>query len=280
MKLGRLLLLLILVSPTGCSFVGYGVKNVISAPYDAIQEVCFRHRMRNIARTMWRDIACKDGQTHSTAYQRGFEDGFVDYVDRNGTGEPPAIPPPWLCRGLVHSDEGQTDIEDWYAGFRHGARVARESGLRERAVMPIGLPAKTPAEPLPAQVTVPNIEPKKEMPPADAKAPTPATEMPFAEVVMPPPVPAMEMPTAKVVMPPPAPPKEMPTAKATPLPAQKMPTAPPPPIPVLDVAPAPVAPPPVAPPPVVDVLERVPAMPLTLRSEVPLLPDPLPPPLR
>jgi hypothetical protein len=175
MKLGRLLLLIFLVSPTGCSFIGYGVHNVISAPVEAIQECAFRHRLQNLARTAWQTIGCEEGHSYSKAYARGFEDGFVDYVDANGTGEPPGLPPACLRNGLLRSEAGQTDIDDWYEGFRHGARVARENGLRELAVMPIGLPPRPLPQPIPAQVLVPS----KEMPPA-SDAP-PIKEMPLAQ---------------------------------------------------------------------------------------------------
>lgn len=155
MNYGRMLLLITLFGPTGCSYVYYGAQNLISGPYDVMQECAFRCRIRTEAQATWREICRQQGRGSSAAYARGFEDGFVDYVDAAGTGEPPAAAPIHLRRGLLHSDRGQADIEDWFAGFRHGVSVARASGLRERVVMPIALPARTPAEPWPAQVVVP-----------------------------------------------------------------------------------------------------------------------------
>lgn len=155
MRPGSVLMLLVALTQAGCSFVCYGMQNAISAPYDAAQECAFRCRVRHAARAAWRQIPKEDGHEYSAAYVKGFEDGFVDYVDAAGTGEPPAIPPIHLRRTLLRSEESQPSIEDWYAGFRHGAGVARESGLRERAVLPVGLPPRAASEAVSAQVVVP-----------------------------------------------------------------------------------------------------------------------------
>ena len=170
MKLGRAVLLIFLLSPTGCSFVGYGIHNAINAPFDAVQECAFRYRLRQRAREEWQKTPCEERESHSAAYAKGFEDGFVDYIDANGTGEPPAMAPKHLRAGLLQLNDGQEDIEAWFDGFRHGARVAQETGLREQVVMPIGRPARTPVEPLPAQVVVPFFveEPVEIIPPPKA----------------------------------------------------------------------------------------------------------------
>ncbi len=48
----------------------------------------------------------------------------------------PAIPPRLrrntCCGELLHSPDGQTAIEDWYAGFRHGAQVAKSRWTGKR----------------------------------------------------------------------------------------------------------------------------------------------------
>ena len=162
MKLGRSLLLLFTLCQTGCAFFGYAAQNMVSSPYDAIQEYNFRHRTLRKAREAWQTTPKDEGCSYSAAYVKGFEDGFVDFVDADGTGDAPASPPIHLRRGLVQSDRGPQDIEDWYAGFRHGVRVARESGLREKAVCPISQPPRTLADPIPAKVIIP--QPLNEMP--------------------------------------------------------------------------------------------------------------------
>jgi len=155
MKLGRLLLLLVFLNSAGCSFFRYGAENVVNDPYNAAQDVAFRHRMRKFAREAWQEICKTDGKRHSKAYIEGFEDGFVDFIDADGTGDPPGAAPAHLRRQLLHSENGQLIIEDWFAGFRHGVQVARASGLREKYVMPIPLPPKPPQDPMPPHVVVP-----------------------------------------------------------------------------------------------------------------------------
>jgi hypothetical protein len=155
MRVGRLLLLLILLIPAGCSFFYYGAQSTISDPYDAAQECAFRNRIRRIAHETWRTIRKDDPKSYSTAYAKGFADGFVEFVDGDGTGEPPAVAPIHLRRKLLQSEAGQIEIDDWYAGYRHGVLAARATGLREKYLMPIALPPKPPQEPVPAQVVVP-----------------------------------------------------------------------------------------------------------------------------
>jgi hypothetical protein len=155
MKHRRLLLLLVLLHSAGCSFLYYGAENVVNDPYNAAQECAFRNRMRRFAREAWRDICKADGKCYSAAYVEGFEDGFVDFIDADGTGDPPGAAPAHLRRKLLHSETGQIEIENWFAGFRHGVQVARASGLREKYVMPIPLPPKPPQEVMPPHVVVP-----------------------------------------------------------------------------------------------------------------------------
>jgi hypothetical protein len=155
MKRRRLLLLLVLLHSAGCSFLYYGAENVVNDPYNAAQECAFRNRMRRFAREAWREICKTDGKCYSAAHVEGFEDGFVDFIDADGTGDPPGAAPAHLRRRLLKSDTGQIEIENWFAGFRHGVQVARASGLREKYVMPIPLPPKPPQDPMPPHVVVP-----------------------------------------------------------------------------------------------------------------------------
>jgi hypothetical protein len=150
MKVGKNLILLCFLG--GCNWLPYAVKNVYSTPEEKIQECMFRHRLQKIARTTFQRIQQEQPTNYSRAYAKGFEDGFVDFVDRNGSGDPPAIPPQCYQRDVVRSPEGQVEIEDWYSGFRHGVTAARVSGLRERVIVPIGLPPRLSIEPTNAEV--------------------------------------------------------------------------------------------------------------------------------
>ena len=96
--------------------------------------------------------------------------------------EPPAAPP-WIYRtAAFETPRGQQDVEDWFAGFRQGAAIARADGYREAArIVPIALPPATSSYSPPAELRPPMLEklppateilppPHKEaVPPADAK---------------------------------------------------------------------------------------------------------------
>src|SRR5579872_1105819 len=90
------------------------------------------------AKEAWRaaQAACPD-QAYSKDYACGFKAGFRDYLDAGGNGEPPAVPPFRYRLAGYESPGGHAAIEDWYAGFRHGAAAARASGFRELNVIPL-----------------------------------------------------------------------------------------------------------------------------------------------
>jgi len=71
----------------------------------------------------------------SDEYSLGFRDGFVDYVYAGGTGEPPPVPPHKFWNVAWRTASGQAAAADWFAGYRHGAGVARDGGFRQQAVV-------------------------------------------------------------------------------------------------------------------------------------------------
>jgi hypothetical protein len=68
-------------------------------------------------------------------YAAGFRDGFVDYVYAGGNGEPPPVPPREFWNTALRSPAGKERVSQWFEGYRHGARVAREGGYRELATV-------------------------------------------------------------------------------------------------------------------------------------------------
>jgi hypothetical protein len=64
-------------------------------------------------------------------YAVGFRDGFVDFVYAGGTGEPPPVPPRQFWNAILRSPDGRQRADQWFAGYRHGAQVARDGGYRE-----------------------------------------------------------------------------------------------------------------------------------------------------
>jgi hypothetical protein len=127
----------------GCSFVCYGARNLIEAPVDAIDRCILGKRAESMANAAWADVLKDEGgrRLHSYYYEDGFKCGFVDYIRYDGNGEPPAAPP-WIYQTSgFETPTGHDAIEEWFAGFRHGAVVARSTGYREAAVvLPLSQP--------------------------------------------------------------------------------------------------------------------------------------------
>src|SRR5450755_1724794 len=97
-----------------------------------------RDRSRDVYRK-WADQAwLQEGQGCASAastsdYEVGFKTGFVDYVFAGGTGEPPPLPPRMFWNMDLRLPDGRERANQWFAGYRHGSRVARDSGYRELA---------------------------------------------------------------------------------------------------------------------------------------------------
>ena len=95
---------------------------------------------RTWADQAWREQGGSDpGQCDSLAYTAGFKDGFVDYVYGGGSGEPPPVPPRPFWNVDIRNPRGHTEATDWFAGYRHGAQVAREEGYRKRTLVPLSM---------------------------------------------------------------------------------------------------------------------------------------------
>ncbi len=183
----RLLLGLCLLQP-GCSFFCYGVHNLIEAPVDARDEYLMQCRFTHLAEDSWQNVVLANPScTYSYHYGRGYIAGYVDYLDANGTGEPPAAPP-WIYRtAAFETPDGRRATEDWFAGFRNGAADARASGYRDAAVVvPLALPpAQGSAKPTPAdQAPSPSPSPT-ELLPAPRKAPPTPPDASTGEKVRP-----------------------------------------------------------------------------------------------
>jgi hypothetical protein len=78
-----------------------------------------------------------DIEPFSVDEQRGFKDGFVDFLDAGGTGRPPPLPPRRYWKKKFQTPEGQRAVQDWYRGFEHGAVAAQASGYRQLVTVPV-----------------------------------------------------------------------------------------------------------------------------------------------
>jgi hypothetical protein len=122
-------------------FYHHAARNLTEKPIANLDEHKFLHAVRAAADAAWDEVCRADGNAHSRPYAAGFREGFVDYVEAGGTGEPPYLPPFRYRLTKYRSVDGIAAAEDWYAGFRHGAAVARGSGLRELNYVPLPGPA-------------------------------------------------------------------------------------------------------------------------------------------
>jgi hypothetical protein len=102
-------------------------------------------RDRKLAENAWQGVAgCSPHPAYAPDYERGFKDGFADYLYAGGTGEPPPLPPRDYWELRYKSPEGRQAVEDWFAGFRHGAAAARASGFRQFVTVPASVPPPGP----------------------------------------------------------------------------------------------------------------------------------------
>lgn len=125
---------------TGCSMYESGIRTLICEPckYPTnVEDYLMRLRNRHLAKAVWKDLRKYNCEREfSKDYARGFTDGFADYLDAGGTGQPPPVPPRCYWKIQYQTPEGARAMDDWFAGFRHGALTAQESGYREQIVIP------------------------------------------------------------------------------------------------------------------------------------------------
>jgi hypothetical protein len=118
-------------------------------------------RDRLLADDVWKDLVkAHPGSAYSKDYAVGFKQGFTDYVEMGGCGNAPPTPPPHYRTLHYQTPQGHHAIEEWYAGFRHGAAVAREGGYRQFIIVPSSTVMPGPCSPPPyPHVTPSALEP-------------------------------------------------------------------------------------------------------------------------
>ena len=133
----------------GCADLFHiGTRNLLYEAHlekdSQIEQLYFRH----LAQQAWADLQANcPGKNHSTDYVCGFRDGYVDYLYAGGNGEPPALLPKRYLRFREQRNHGCQGLMDWYAGFRHGAAVAFDSGIRKSLVIALPQPPAPPPPP-------------------------------------------------------------------------------------------------------------------------------------
>jgi hypothetical protein len=152
----------------GCgSFWENTARNLTEAPIYGIDTHRITQRNDRLAREAWAEVSqANPKHAFSPDYADGFIEGYADYLESGGNGQPPAVPPYRYRLSRYQTPEGVRAIEDWYAGFKHGAAVAQASGLREVIVLRLSAPPINAVETRPTAPAVPAIP--HELPPPRA----------------------------------------------------------------------------------------------------------------
>ncbi|MCA9152063.1 MAG: hypothetical protein KDA92_22320 [Planctomycetales bacterium] len=88
----------------------------------------------SVRRAEMDNFAC---DPYSPDYCEGYIDGFVDYLEGGGNGEPPALPPRRYWKATYQSFAGHQAAEHWFAGYRHGAESASMTSYRSLVTVPL-----------------------------------------------------------------------------------------------------------------------------------------------
>jgi len=136
-----LMLALLVAMPafgSGCSFAQNIRRNIVYSPIYTYTDRAEDHRNHALAREAFRQMALQyTDHEFSCDYRIGFVDGFADYLDYGGVGEPQPLPASRYRTFGYMTPDGLAAMEDWKLGWRHGAATARASNLRELCTLPV-----------------------------------------------------------------------------------------------------------------------------------------------
>ena len=121
----------------GCSMYEAGTFNAFEEPIAATNLTLTSIRDHLVAKDVWQSVQdCEPGQQYSQDYAEGFKCGYATYLKEGGITIPPAMPPYRYWGRKYEYPEGRAAVDDWYAGYQRGAKLAHDSPLRELAVVP------------------------------------------------------------------------------------------------------------------------------------------------
>jgi hypothetical protein len=177
----------------GCGLAGTACRVLTDNFCEAVSDCRERARNDRWADEAWRAAARDATCPLSKDYEDGFHEGFTEHLYRGGNGEPPPVPPNRYRALGYETPEGYAAITNWFAGYRHGARVAERGGYRRLVTGPSSLsaasapaiPDPTPPPAVPVPATVPELPPTPNpmdspgLAPAPVKTPA-ATPLPPA----------------------------------------------------------------------------------------------------
>lgn len=174
-------LLGVCVFASGCGLVQRATCNLAYETRRCVDTATLAARHRRWAREAWAHTCAASPEPYSPYFAQGFTDGFLDYVEAGGTGEPPAVPPRRFWTAKFQTYEGRLAIEDWFAGFRQGAAIAREAGYRELAILPSSLSSLASGPP-PELNDGPGYPPSPE---AERSSAVPGEQLPYPRELRP-----------------------------------------------------------------------------------------------
>ena len=119
----------------GCSVYGDAARTLFVEPWNfATQKDAHRTQTRgeDFAARAWSECVAENPKVACCLeFERGFKEGFADFLYAGGTGEAPPVPPRRLWNLDYRTPGGRRAVDDWFAGFRQGAAAARDGGYRE-----------------------------------------------------------------------------------------------------------------------------------------------------
>jgi hypothetical protein len=138
---------------TGCGPLYSTARTVVFEPLEYCEtfDAAVEHvKDAHLAKEAWKNFECGYPKgTFSDDYACGYRDGYADLLFAGGPGRPPPLPPRHYFNAQYENPEGHKAIDEWYAGFAHGAADAQASGLRELVRVPTTSPPLRPRGTLP-----------------------------------------------------------------------------------------------------------------------------------
>ena len=220
----------------GCGLTATITRNLVIDPahFDRFTDG-FARKIRDtrLADEAWEQAAGVGGP-YSKHYARGFKEAYIDFMSNGGHesySDVPLLPPRSYWRVFYQSPEGNEAIQDWFAGWRHGVAMAKQSGYRNYVILPTTMPPEetgrkdgAPPRPRPPEAAPKAPEPKPEAPKPEAPKPEEGPKRPaLTEPPKPPPSDAPKRPTLDE---PPKPPAPTPPPPTPPRPVLPEPTKP------------------------------------------------------
>jgi len=166
----------------GCRVADPATRDRLPDAHVGHTEQAIGRHIHHDAREAWRAVRDQfPRRCFSPEFRDGFLDGYADYLDRGGDGQPPAAPPLRYTRHARYfTPEGHALLKDYFLGFKYGADVAITTGQRQFLTVPVLLADGGPVAERPVVVTT--IPP----PPMPAATPLPVPRvMPSSDAPLP-----------------------------------------------------------------------------------------------